>query len=74
MTMTTDAADPNRLNLEEAVARIRQLTADAARKEQEHRFGPWQISAAVLSAFAAATVAAGALIGAGVALATYLHR
>ena len=64
MTMTPDAAEP---------ARIRQLLADAARREQEHRFGGWQIGAAVLAAFATAAAAAGGLIIAGVALAKYLH-
>jgi hypothetical protein len=64
-------ADP--LDFDERAARIRQLIADAARKEQEHRFGPWQLAAAVLTAFAGATVAAGALIGVGVTLAKVFH-
>lgn len=65
---TTD--DPT--TLDEATARIRQLMADARRKEQERRFGPWQIAATVLAAFSTAAAAAGGLIVAGVALARYL--
>lgn len=71
MTMTAEHAA---LTLEEANARIRQLKADAARREQERRFGGWQIGAAVLAAFATAAAAAGGLIIAGVALAKYLQH
>jgi F0F1-type ATP synthase membrane subunit b/b' len=49
-------------------ARVRQLIADAERKRQEIALAPRQVFAQLLAAFAAAGVAAGALISAGIAI------
>ena len=57
--MATEPIETDRLSYREQLARIAQLLADAARKQQEVRLAPWTIVATAAGA-GAALFAAGA--------------